>query len=282
MYHECDLLVDQVISGYLESEAERKDGSLSDETFEKRMIELEQMAGKAKSYIKELESYSENEYKTAKGKFDKLTNSLFYRIPNGFISLLLRLANKEEDPEKEEAAEKGVQSGAAIAIGLVFGIFVLWCSTAAEGFYAFIMFVIGLLFISIPIVAIVSRVLCRPLERWYGTYIWMHGKENAMGTLYGFFGRKEYNDPEQHLANYILKWAKKDEDDFRPMIHGIMQEMDDRFESMLVNGKFLSYKCAIIVFDFMKETTGELPQDGKEVFENAKREWRSIYVQYEA
>lgn len=276
MYHECDSLVEQVISGYVESDEERKEGSLSDETFEDRMKELEQVAGKAVFYIKELESYSEKEYKTAENKYNRFNNSLLYRIPNGLISLLFRLAGQEEE------AKKGVHSASAIVIGFIFGILGLTGPAYADGFFAFIEVVIGLLFISIPIAAIASRVLCRPLERWYGTYIWMHGKKSALEDLCRYYTTKKYNDPEQGLTTYIAKCAMDNETDLRPLIHGIMQETDDKFESIIVNGGFLMHKCAIIVCDYTKETKGELPQSGKELLENAKREWRSIYVQYEA
>lgn len=267
MYQEIEVLVEQVICGYVESYHEHEDGSISDEVFEERMNALEQVAEKVKESSKELSEHSESKYE-ATDKLGRFQNSLLYRITTGFFSLVYKLAR----PESEDDFY-GIDLGYSIVFG-IFGALLLFGATNAKGFGAVLLALISLLFILVPIVAIVERILGNKpnenefLKRW--TY-WKHAVHSR---LWVYFSKKTYQENE--LDEYYVSGVE----DLVKYNKGLTKKLHDEDDIRLMVAVFtlMSLKILLIKDDYLR-SKGE---QGTDRIEEIQQRWRDLYEKYEA
>ncbi len=268
MYHENEVLVEQVICGYVESYHEHEDGSISDEVFEERMKTLEQVAEKVKESSKELSEHSESKYE-ATDKLGKFQNSLLYRFTYGYYSFVYTLARPAS---KGYDGVDGIDLGYSIVFG-IFGAFLLFGATNAKGFGALLLTLISLLFILVPIVAIVERILGnKPNENEF-LKRWTNWKHAIHSRLWVYFSKKTYQESE--LNEYYLSGAE----DLIKYYKGLTKQIhdDDDLRLMVDVFKLISFRILLIKEDYIR-SKGE---QGMDRIEEAKQSWRDLYEKYE-
>lgn len=268
MYQENEFLVKQVISGYVESNYEHEKGLISDEVFEERMKTLEQVARKVKDSSEELKNYHKSKYE-ATDKLGKFQKSLLFRFTYGCytsVYTLARPASKGYDPPV------GIDLGYSIVFG-IFGAFLLFGATNAKGFGAVLLVLIGLFLVLIPIVAIVERVLGnKPNENEF-LKRWTNWKHAVHSRLWVYFSKKTYQ--EVGLGEYFVSGLKDLVSWQRNSIKKPFDEED--LHLMKAAMGLMSYQILLIQDDYLV-SKGE---EGAELIDKAKMEWRDLYEKYE-
>ena len=261
IYQENEILVEQVISGYVESNYEHEKGLISDEVFEERMKTLEQVAKKVTDSSQEIENYHKSKYE-ATDKLGKFHNSLLFRFTNAYYSFVYGLARPAS---KGYDGPDGIDLGYSIVFG-IFGAFLLFGATNATGFGAVLIALIGLLFVLVPIVAIVERILGnKPNENEF-IKRWTCWKRATHSTLCVYFSKKFYQ--EKDLSEYYLSWV-----DFK-------SRKFDKDELLLRADIFslMTCQCILIRDDYLVS----IGEEGDKSIDKAKKFWRDLYEKYEA
>lgn len=271
LYHECNTLVSQVLSGYEESYFEKESASISEDAFKDRMNTLGELAQRTSDISKEIADHADNEYKAAEDKLDRFRNSWLYKITNGGISFLLALAKVDKD-------QCCVESVGAILVGIIFGAFSLLCAINAEWY--FIMLLIGLYFSMVSIVGITSRVLSRPVDIWYGSKHWFSVKSTSIHQLRNFFKDKEYH--EKTIGNYLAERCLESCRLYAVMSEDASDYSKNPFEARMQSGRLLVYQDEIIHYDCQKKHGIVLTKEDEDKLKNAEKEWRMLYAKYES
>ena len=267
IYQENEVLVKQVISGYVESSYEHEKNLITDEVFEERMKTLEQVAEKVKNSSIELKEYHEKNFESS-DKLGKFQNSLLYRFITGFFALVYKLAR----PESEDRFY-GVDLGYSIVFG-IFGAFLLFGATFAKGFGAILLTLISLLFIMVPIVAVVERILGnKPNENEF-LKRWTYWKYAVHSRLWVYFSQKTYQ--EKGLGEYYVSGLEDLANWYRDSTKKPFDEEDLRLMKAAMG--LMSYQILLIEQDYLV-SKGE---ESAESIDKAKKAWRDLYERYEA
>ena len=269
IYKENELLVKQVISGYVESSYEHEKDLISDEVFEERMKVLEQIARRVKDSSKELENHHKNKYE-ATDKLGKFHNSLLFRFTNAYYSFVYTLARPAS---KDYDSPVGIDLGYSIVFG-IFGAFIIFGATNAKGFGAVLLALIGLLFVLVPIVAIVERVLGNNPNENESLKRWTNWKYAVHSRLWVYFSQKTYQ--EKGLGEYYVSGLEDLVNWQRDSTKKPFDEEDLRLMKAAMG--LMSYQIVLIEQDYLVNK-GE---EGAESIDKAKKAWGDLYEKYEA